>query len=250
LHPGSIPGEASTAADRLHGWRYAQGDPLPSPDFAALRRNMVDTQLRTYDVTSHRVLDAIESVPRDLFVPDHLSGLAYTDQDIVVSAGEGAVRHLLQPMVLGRLLQALDVQPGERALDCGGGSGYGAALLAALGARVTAVEADEPMAAHMRRTLATAGIESVVVHAGPVIGGQADGELFDVILVHGSLVEAPDHLLAQLADGGRLGVVLGHGRSGRAVVFTRSGKVVGRRAVFDASARPLVAAGSTPAFTF
>jgi protein-L-isoaspartate(D-aspartate) O-methyltransferase len=226
------------------------GMPVPSPDFAALRRNMVDTQLRTYDVTSHRLLDAIESVPREAFVPQHLVGLAYTDQEIAVSAGEGTVRHLLQPMVLGRLLQALDVQDGERALDCGGGSGYGAALLAALGAKVSAVEESDAVAALMRQSLAKAGIAGIAVSAGDVAAGSISESPFDVILVHGAVESAPEALLGQLAEGGRLGIVVGHGRAGRAVVFNRSGGVIGRKTVFDAAARPLKATVSSPAFSF
>jgi protein-L-isoaspartate(D-aspartate) O-methyltransferase len=223
---------------------------LPSPDTAAQRRNMVDTQLRTYDVTSHRLLDAMEGVPREVFAPDHLKELAYTDQEIVITAGEGAVRSLLQPMVLGRLLQALEVKSGEKALDCAGGSGYGAALLATLGARVCAIEETDSMAALMRERLAAAGSGKVEVLSGDIAtGGPAQGS-FDVILVHGAAEHPPEGLLARLADGGRLGIVMGMGRAGRAVVFTRSGDVVGRRTVFDAAARPLKAFAGAPGFRF
>jgi protein-L-isoaspartate(D-aspartate) O-methyltransferase len=256
LHPGSIPGEASIAVGRMRLNRAAPGGarrwgkPLPSPDTAAQRRNMVDTQLRTYDVTSHRLLDAMESVPREVFAPDHMKSLAYTDQEIVVSAGEGTVRPLLQPMVLGRLLQALEVKAGETALDCAGGSGYGAALLASLGAAVSALEDSESMAALMRDRLAAAGVINVEVLAGDLATGDPARGSFDVILVHGAAETAPDGLLARLSDGGRLGIVMGTGRAGRAVVFTRSGDVIGRRTVFDAAARPLMAFSGVPAFRF
>jgi protein-L-isoaspartate(D-aspartate) O-methyltransferase len=174
LHPGSIPGEASIAAGSARRGHVSRGGkPLPSPDLAAQRRNMVDTQLRTYDVTSHRLLDAIESVPRDVFVPESLRELAYSDQDIAVSAGEGAARGLLVPMVLARLLQALDVKPGDRALDCAGGSGYGAALLSALGAQVTAVEETEALAGLTRDRLAAAGISGIDVQAAGFGAGLA-----------------------------------------------------------------------------
>jgi protein-L-isoaspartate(D-aspartate) O-methyltransferase len=246
LHPGSIPGEASSAAAR----RDHVGMPLPMTDFAAQRRNMVDTQLRTYDVTSHRVLDAIERVRREDFVPEGLRGIAYTDQAVAVAAGEGAARGLLQPMVLARLLQALDVKPGEKALDCAGGSGYGAAVLAALGARVTAIEDTEGMAGLMRQRLAAAGVADVAVASGDLAAGRPGDGPFDVILVHGAVEAEPEALLDQLADGGRLGVIIGSGRSGRAAVFTRSGDVVGRRSVFDAAAPALVAFNASTSFTF
>jgi protein-L-isoaspartate(D-aspartate) O-methyltransferase len=220
------------------------------PDFAAARRNMVDTQLRTYDVTSHRVLDAVERVAREKFVPAGLESLAYTDRPIVVTAGEGARRQLLQPMVLARLLQALDVKAGDKALDCAGGSGYGAALLAALGASVVAVEEGEAMSGLMRERLAAAGAEGVACRQGAVADGAAADAPFDVIVVHGAAEVEPDSLVAQLRDGGRLGIVLGDGRAGRAVVISRSGGVTGRRIVFDAAAAPLSAFRRTPEFTF
>jgi protein-L-isoaspartate(D-aspartate) O-methyltransferase len=225
-------------------------DQSPSPDFAHLRRNMVDTQLRTYDVTSHRVLDAVERTPRDVFAPDGFRELAYSDRDIAISAGEGVSRSLLRPMVLARLLQALEVQPAERALDCAGGSGYGAALLAGLGASVVAIEDSEPMVALMRVRLSAAGVAGVEAKAGPIAAGAPLDGPFDVILVHGAAEVEPRTLLGQLRDGGRLGIVMGLGRSGRAVVFSRAGEVVGRRTVFDASAPALADFAARPGFAF
>ncbi len=246
MYPGSIPGEASSAAAVRDRW----GTPLLMTDFVALRRNMVDTQLRTYDVTSHRVLDAMEGVPREIFVPDALRGIAYSDRPLAVSAGEGAARGLLQPMVLGRMLQALDVKPGETALDCAGGSGYGAALLAALGARVTALEETEALAGLARERLAAAGVSGVSIVSGDLAAGWPGAGRYDVILVHGAAETEPKALLDQLTDGGRLGIVMGVGRAGRAVVFTRSGAAIGRRTVFDAAAPALPAFGKPAAFTF
>ncbi|MGL4241264.1 MAG: protein-L-isoaspartate O-methyltransferase family protein [Beijerinckiaceae bacterium] len=216
-------------------------------DFAAARRNMVDTQLRTYDVTSHRVLDAVEAVARDKFVPSGMEALAYSDRPVAITAADGLKRHMLQPMVLARLLQALDVKQGDKALDCAGGAGYGAALLSALGASVTAIEESEAMAALMRERLAAAGVSGVDVRSGPIAAG-TDGR-FDVIVVHGAAEIEPDSLLRQLADGGRLGVVMGHGRAGRAVVFSRVGGVIGRRTVFDAAAAALPGFVKMPEFS-
>lgn len=223
---------------------------MPSPDFTALRRNMVDTQLRTYDVTSHRLLDVIERVPREIFVPEDFRELAYTDQEMVVSAGEGAARALLTPMVLARLLQALEIKTGDRALDCAGGSGYGAALMASLGAGVTAIEDSEEMCALMRERLKAAGMPQVDVVSGKIDAGAAASAPFDVILVHGSAETAPAALLDQLADGGRLGVIMGRGRAGRATVYTRNNGIVGSHAVFDAAARPVGEFSRTAGFTF
>jgi protein-L-isoaspartate(D-aspartate) O-methyltransferase len=209
------------------------------PDYAAARRNMVDTQLRTYDVTSHRLLDAVERVPREAFVPSELAALAYSDQPVAVVAEDGSRRQLVQPMVLARLLQALDVKAGDKALDCAGGSGYGAALLVALGARVMAVEETDAMATLMRERLAASGLGDVICRQGAIADGAPADAPFDVIVVHGAAEIEPDRLVAQLADGGRLGIIMGAGRAGRATVFTRSGGVTGRRVVFDAAAAPI-----------
>lgn len=218
------------------------------PDFAAARRNMVDTQLRTYDVTSHRVLDAVERVPRDRFVPEAVKALAYSDQPITLAAKD-TPRQLLQPMVLARLLQALDIKPGERVLDCAGGSGYGAALATELGASVTAVEETAELAQLTRDSLAAAGTTGVTIRTGAIeTGAGADGP-FEVIILHGAVEEEPEALVALLADGGRLGLVMGAGRAGRAMVITRNGGVTGRRAVFDAAAPLLPAFRRAPAFS-
>src|SRR5687767_8284101 len=128
-------------------------------DFAQARRNMVDSQLRTYDVTDLAVLAAMNEVPRERFVPAGREELAYLDQGLGVGpAGPAGQRTMLAPMVLARMLQHLEVRPGERVLDVAGGLGYSAAVLARLGARVVALESDEALAAEMRRRLDGAGL--------------------------------------------------------------------------------------------
>jgi protein-L-isoaspartate(D-aspartate) O-methyltransferase len=218
------------------------------PDFATARRSMVDTQLRTYDVTSHRVLAAFEAVPREVFLPSNLADLAYADGAFAAEAGS-VRRVMLQPMVLGRLLQALAVEPGETALDCAGGSGYGAALLSTLGARVTAVEEGDTMTALMRDALSRGRIAGIDVRSGDLASAAGATGPFDVILVHGAVEIEPTGLLALLGEGGRLGVVIGTGRAGRAVVYSKAGGVIGQRVVFDASVPPLAAFRQAPAFS-
>ncbi len=218
-------------------------------DYAVARRNMVDTQLRTYDVTSHRVLDAFEATSREHFVPEAYAALAYSDRPMVVTAGEGETRSLLQPMVLARLIQALEVRPGEKALDCAGGSGYGAAVLAALGARVVALES-AGLAALTESRLAAAGVRGVQVRGGSVANGSEADAPFDLILVHGASATAPEKLIGQLADGGRLAMVIGEGRAGRAMLFARSGGVVGGRPLFDAAAKTLAEFSIPRGFSF
>ncbi len=259
MHPGSIPGEASIAAappqsgprflgKRRNGGEHSVGQPSTSPDFAALRRNMVDAQLRTYDVTSHRLLDAMERVPREAFVAANLRELAYSDRDMAVSAGRG-LRTLLRPMVLGRLLQALDVQPGDKALDCAGGSGYGAALMAALGASVVAVESGS----RWLRSCASGSQRLAWPASRSRRAISARARRMPGLMTSFSSMAPPS------ASRGSSGPARGrrttgnhHGPRplGRAVVFTRSGGAVGRRTMFDASAPALDAFATAPAFTF
>jgi protein-L-isoaspartate(D-aspartate) O-methyltransferase len=207
-------------------------------DFAAARRNMVDTQLRTYDVNSKRLLDAVEAVGREHYVPADVAGLAYADQPLMVTAGAGETRSLLQPMVLARMIQSADIQSGEKALCVGGGTGYGAAVMTAMGASVTLLEASEGIAALARRSLLADEVDSVAVVTGDLTR-PAESKKYDVILVEGAIETDPAGLLAALADGGRLVAVMGKGRAGRVVVFQRTGETVGSRNIFDASATSL-----------
>ncbi len=219
-------------------------------DFVAIRRNMVDTQLRTYDVNSKRLLDAVEMVGREHYVPADVAGLAYADQSVTIVAGEGVTRPLLQPMVLARMIQAADVQPGETVLSVAGGTGYGSAVMAAMGASVTHLESSDLMASLARRALLADGVQSIPVTTGNLANGPEAGGPFDVILIEGSIDSDPVRLLGRLTDGGRLVAVLGRGRAGRVMVFQRAGDTIGRRNVFDASAASLSAFQPAPGFNF
>lgn len=220
-------------------------------EFALQRRMMVDCQLRTYDITDSRVLDVMGEVPRERFVAPSDQVLAYTDQS--PAASEGPVgpqtRHLLIPMVLARLVQAGEVRPGCRALDVATGRGFGAAVLARLGAEVTALESDPALAA-LARTILAQLAPGVTVVEGPLTAGHPGRGPFDVILVEGSFEVEPKGLFDQLADGGRLLGVKGTGRSGRAMVYRKSGGFVSGRPVFDAAAPLLAEFKAEPAFAF
>ncbi len=218
-------------------------------DLAALRRNMVDTQLRTYDVNSKRLLDAVEAVGREHYIPGHDTALAYADKALTIRAA-AETRSLLQPMVLARMIQAAEIAPPKVVLSVAGGTGYAAALMNALGASVTLLEAGEQMAALARRSLLADGVSTVAVVSGDLSSGPADGCSYDIILIEGGIDAEPTTLLERLTDGGRLVAVLGRGRSGRVVVFQRSGSVIGKRSVFDATATSLSAFQPAPAFEF
>lgn len=218
-------------------------------DLAAVRRNMVDTQLRTYDVSSKRVLDAVDDVRRECYLPASLSALAYVDQTLTIRGADGASRDLLQPMVLARMIQAADIAPGDRVLDVAGGSGYAAAIMTAMGATVTLLESSESLAVEARRALAADGVGLVSVVSGDLAAGSPAAAPFDVVLIEASLDVEPTGLLAQLRDGGRLVAIMGGGRAGRVTVYQRSGESMGNRAVFDAAAAVLPEFRAAPSFT-
>lgn len=212
-------------------------------DFAAARRTMVENQVRTYDVTDQRVLAALESVPREVFVEDRQRAIAYLDRELTARGGKST---LLTPMVLARMLQALDVQPGESVLDVAG-AGYGAALLRQLGATVTTVVSD---GGSVKAALAEAGVLQVTVVEGALSAGAPNAGQFDAILVHGAADGEPETLIRQLKDGGRLIIVIGRGRSGRATVIRRVGDRFSHHAAFDAFAPVPPDFAAKPVFQF
>ena len=166
-------------------------------DFAQARRMMVDSQVRTFDVNDLAVLAAFDEVPREGFVPAGRESLAYMDQNLPISDGDGPGerRFMLAPMVLARMIQALELAPGQRVLDIGGGLGYSAAVLLRLGCSVIALETQD-LAEAMRRRLA--GVEGVAVEAGPLDRGCADAAPYDAVLVNGAVETRPETLLRQL----------------------------------------------------
>jgi protein-L-isoaspartate O-methyltransferase len=132
-------------------------------------------------------------------------------------------------MVLGRMIQALGIEAGERVLDVACGRGYSAAVLAELGAQVTALETDESLAQTAKECLAAAGANNVTVKHGPLDQGSAENAPYDAILVNGAVEVRPEGLLRQLAEGGRLICVKGRGRAARATLYVRSGDTFGER---------------------
>lgn len=206
-------------------------------DFERMRQSMVDSQLRPNDVTDPRVLSAMLEVPRERFVPASRANLAYIDDDLPVQeAGpQGPARYLMEPMILARLVQALDVQAGSHVLDVGCATGYSSAVLAKLADSVVALDADADLVASARRNLAGQDGANVQVVHGELAAGAAEGGPYDRIFLNGSVEVVHERLLAQLKEGGRLVAVVRTGPLGRANAFVKSGGAVSSRPLFDAA---------------
>ncbi len=177
---------------------------MNSPSFETMRAAMVDSQLRTVGVNVPAVVEALRQVPRERFVPQAWARLAYLDEDIAL--GDGRV--VMKPMLLGRLLTEALVQPGERVLLVGAATGYAAAVLAALGATVTAVEENAALAETVRGNLAALGVEGVTVLEGPLTAGAPTGAPYDLLLIEGAVDHLPQALIDQVKEGGRIAAAI------------------------------------------
>ena len=179
-------------------------------DFSELRVKMVDGQVRTTDVTSLPLLEAMLAVPREAFVPDSRKALAYIDENILISDNSGpGARYLMKPSPFAKLVQLAEIGPNDNVLDVGAGTGYSAAVLSRLAKSVVALESDAALAERAASTLSGLGYDNVSVVRGELKAGHKAGAPYDVIFVGGSVEELSGALLAQLAEGGRLVVVEG-----------------------------------------
>lgn len=211
----------------------------PIPDFAASRLAMVESQLRPQGVTDAAVLDAMGAIPRERFLPGHTRPLAYVDR--AVALGDG--RFIPAPGVLGQLLTQMGPEPGQRALVIGAGTGYSAAVLAAIGLEVVAVESSPALAAKAREL----GVDVV---EGPLDKGAAKRGPYDQVLIDGAVEHIPDAIVAQLAEGGRLGAALVDRGIARLIVGRKSGGAFGYLSVGDAGSPVLPGFARSKAFTF
>jgi protein-L-isoaspartate(D-aspartate) O-methyltransferase len=220
---------------------------LGQADYATARLNMVESQVRPNQVRDPRLIAAMSDIPRELFVPRDARAIAYRDEDLPL----GGDRWLLEPMVFARLIQTAAIQPADRVLEVGSATGYGAAVLARLAAKVVALECDGGLARAARQRLAELRVGNVAVVEGELHDGYAPQAPYDVIVMAGAAAVLPESLREQLADGGRLvGIVEAPGDSGKAVIISRVGSAFGKRVVFDASSHYLPGFALRPRFVF
>jgi protein-L-isoaspartate(D-aspartate) O-methyltransferase len=216
--------------------------------YAAARKFMVDGQLRPNKVSDPVVLAAMARLPREAFVPAAFQPRAYADEAVPLAPR----RAMMAPMVLARLLQALAPRLGEAALVVGAGTGYAAAVLADLGAVVTALEEDASLLAIARQAWQEVlpGAVPQAVQGPPALGHEAAGP-YHVILINGAVPALPEAIAAQLAEGGRLAMVQAQpGAVQHAVLGTKLHGKIFMTPVMDATAPALPGFAPDPSFVF
>ncbi len=214
-------------------------------NFEKARFNMVEQQVRTWEVLDGRVLDVIGTIKREDFVPVRYRKLAYADLAVPIAEGQS----MLKPVVEGRILQALEINPDDEVLEIGTGSGYFAACLAKLGRMVTTVELRPELAESARDRLEQAGIRNVQVEQADALSEFQPQVAFDVIAVTGAVTRVPEHFRDWLAPGGRLFVVHGLDPIMEAIVITRMGEEqFVQQSLFETVIDYLDGAAPTPRF--
>ncbi|MEP6825763.1 MAG: protein-L-isoaspartate O-methyltransferase [Ramlibacter sp.] len=196
-------------------------------DLEQARFNMIEQQIRPWDVLDHAILDLFTQVKRECFVPLAHRALAFVDMEIpLLGSDDEAMKRghcMLAPRVEARMLQDLHIRPRDKVLEIGAGSGFMAALLSHRAQRVVSLELNEELARMARANLQQAGIANVDVRVADGAQGLAGEGPFDVILLSGSVAEVPVHLLAQLNDGGRFAAIIGEDPVMRFTLVTRTG---------------------------
>ncbi len=201
-------------------------------DFATRRTVMVDTQVRPSDVTKFPIIDAMLNVPRERFVPGAMREAAYVGETLDLGGG----RALTEPRTLAKLLDALDIGPGELVLDIGPAYGYSAAVIARLAEAVVAVEEDEDMASEAEATLSDVGADNVALVTGALVDGAARHGPYDVITIQGGVEDVPAAIVDQLKEGGRIGCLFMDGALGTCRIGHKIDGQVSWRFAFNAAA--------------
>ncbi len=216
-------------------------------DLTTARNQMINQQLRTWDVLDARVLDVVRETPRENFVPKAYQQMAFADAEIPLARGE----HMFTPMLEGRILQSLEVQAEDSALLIGAGSGYLTACLAGLAGRVTAYERHEELALQAEQALSQLSHARQVELVPETFGRETGADGFDVIAVCGSVARIDQRLRTRLNAGGRLFAIEGTGLVQRAQLIRRlDGDDFASETLFDTQIAPLVGYEPAPRFDF
>ena len=216
-------------------------------NFDRARYNMVEQQVRTWEVIDERVLNLLETIEREDFVPVRYRKMAFADLCIPLPCDQV----MMKPIVEGRMLQAIDLKPDETALEIGTGSGFITACLAQLGKRVVSVEFFEELSKAARATLKSKEIHNVELAVGDALGDWQPEQAHDVVVVTGSVATVPEHFLGWVNPGGRLFVIQGDAPAMSARLLTRVNASEWREeSLFETDLPRLVNAEQAPEFEF
>jgi protein-L-isoaspartate(D-aspartate) O-methyltransferase len=193
-------------------------------DYNQARFNMVEQQVRPWDVLDPRVLNVIGNIPRELFVPENCKQLAYADMRVPLGTYEGHTSHMLNPVIEGRLLQSLAISEDDTVLQIGTGTGYITACLATLAHHVDSVDINPEMTALAEKNLAMFEITNVTLSTGDGSKKWEQKQFYDCIAIMGSLPAVPEFYKNTLKKGGRMFVVTGDAPVMKALLVTRIGK--------------------------
>ena len=226
-----------------------------SDPVAQARYNMIEQQIRPWNVPDFDVLELLAVVRREDFVPPAYRSMAFMDIEVPLlgNDAEEAVRRgqsMLQPRVEARILQDLQIKSTDRVLEIGAGSGYMAALLAARAERVVSLEINPELAEMARENLRDAGVQNADVRLGDGARDAIPDGPFDVIVLSGSVAEVPTALLSLLKDGGRLGAIVGNDPVMRFTLTRRTGDRFETTSPWDTIAPRLVGFPEPSGFTF
>ena len=211
------------------------------------RFNMIEQQIRPWNVLDQEVLDLLHVVKREAFVPAAYQNLAFADVEIPLPGGEV----MLNPKIEARMLQELNLKKHENVLEIGAGSGYMAALMAHRARQVTTVEISPEIKALAEQNIAKAGIANVTVAEGNGALGWEQGGPFDVIVISGGVESIPEALLKQVKVGGRIAAIIGRSPAMTAVIVNRVSETgYDTVTLFETNVRPLSGAPSVSRFTF
>lgn len=222
---------------------------MSETNFEQARFNMVEQQVRPWEVLDQRVLSLLLEAPRDAYVPEAYRNLAYADIEIPLGHGES----MMKPVLEGRMLQALNIQPDDKILEIGTGSGFITACLAALGDQVTSLEIHNDLSEKAQAALKAQGVENATLRVADALATPIEGGPYDAIAITGSLpvADALDQLKNQLSIGGRLFAVTGEAPIMEATLITRVGDSEWRQeALFETELAPLANTETPKHFTF
>ncbi len=199
-------------------------------DFKQARFNMVEQQIRPWDVLDFDVLDALEAIPREEFVMPEQRGYAYADLSLKLANGG----YMLEPKIVARLVQGLALKRSDTVLEVGTGSGYATAVLAMLANQVHTMDIDVQQQQFAHILLNRLNFLNITYEVGDGLFGGKDETIYDAIYIGGGLPIVPELLKSRLkADGGRMVVVVGGSPVQRAVLVTRQGDDFSEKVLFD-----------------